>query len=117
MIDLRSLILGQNDLPTTEITVPEWLDAEGKPLVLRVKSFTVQERDTLENDVLENRKLGIINIRAAMVARGVVDAEGKRVFSDKDAEALANKNGNAMNRLFDAVLAMNKVDVAALEKN
>src|SRR4051812_7403793 len=101
-MDIRALILGQVDLPTKQVTIPEWKDESGKPIVLTVKKLTVGERDSYEMEMLENRKTNKVNIRAALITRSVIDENGNRVFSDKDSEELVKKNGVSMQRLYEA---------------
>jgi hypothetical protein len=113
------LILSQADLPTKPVTIPEWKDAEGKPLVVHVRTLTADERDTFEREQLD-KKPGTRRIRASLAAKAVVDAQGNRIFTDADIEAIGKKNGNAIDRLFAAVFELNKMsdaDVKELEKN
>jgi hypothetical protein len=118
-MDLRSLILNQQDLPTKAVVIPEWKDAQGKPMTVYVRSLTADERDAFEHEQLAKAK-GARRIRASLVSKAVVDDQGKRVFTDADMETLGTKNANALDRLFAAVFELNALsakDVDDLEKN
>lgn len=112
----RDAILNVEDLPLTEVDVPEWGG------VVYVKPMTASERDAFEAAVSDlegnvDRK----NFRAKLVARCAVDpATGERVFRDDDVKALGLKNALPLSRVFDAAAAasgLSPEDVAGLEGN
>jgi len=96
----RDDILGINDLPYEDVLIPEW----GNRYV-RVRALTGAERDAFEQSIVEQRgkstRMNLKNIRAKLVALTVVDEDGKRVFSDEDAELLGRKSAVALNRIFE----------------
>src|SRR5262249_27727171 len=60
-----------------------------------------------------------LDLITLVVALSVVDEHGKRMFSDEDLAALATKNAQALQRIFNAAMALNgmsEVAVAALGK-
>lgn len=118
-MSLKDYILAIDDLPKATVSIPEWKDAEGKAIVLTVKSLMASERDAFEREML-NKKSEHRNVRASYAAKCIVDHNGDRIFSDTDIEALGKKNANALDRVFAAVLKMNpltEADVDELKKN
>lgn len=104
---LRDQILAADDLPRVEVDTPEWAPF-GVPTIF-VRGLTAAERDDYEQSLLETGPDGRIrqkrhqtNLRASFVARVIVDAEGTRVFTDKDAGALGEKNAAVIDRIWDA---------------
>lgn len=99
----RESILSAEDLVTEEVEVPEW----GGTVLVR--TLTAKERDAFEESMVETRgkgrnktrELRINNVRAALVVRVIVDAQGQRLFRDTDAELLGNKSGKALDRVWD----------------
>lgn len=97
----RDQILGVDDLPTSDVEVPEWGGT------VRVRGLTGTERDRFEFRLVEAHKTpGEAVVRAELVARCIVDAEGKRVFSDKEVGRLGSKSAVALDRVFDAARSL-----------
>lgn len=110
----RDEILAADDLPTEVVSVEEW---GGKVIV---RGLTARERDAYDESVLDMRgnkaKVKMENIRAELVARCVVDEEGKRVFSDADAKALGKKSAVVVNRLWDVARRLSGMTEEAVEE-
>ena len=92
-------ILKAEDLGTEEVDVPEW---GGSVLV---RGMTGRERDAFEVSLMQTRPDGKRvmdprNVRAKVVARCVVDDDGKLLFSDADVAALGDKSGAAVDRVY-----------------
>ncbi len=103
-------ILKAADREAVEVDCPEW----GGTVLVR--GMSGRERDafevSLEQDaggavqVQRGRGGGrvpgrnLVNIRAKVVVRCVVDDDGQRLFSDSDAAALGEKSGAAVDRVF-----------------
>src|SRR4051812_34892372 len=102
-INLRELILAQNDLPKRDIEIREWKDNEGKPLSLTIRTLTSSEKESFERSLQDFMKPGErkTNVRAKLAVLCVVDAEGNQVFSEKDIESLGKKSATALQRIFD----------------
>jgi len=100
-------ILSKDDLNTIEVEVPEW-DAK---LKLRVIPGNV--RDRWDKALLEGKVKS--NIRAKLLVYCIVDDEGKCIFTEADAQSLGNKSGAALDRLFEAACALNKMGPADIE--
>lgn len=115
----RDQILQAVDIQTEEVEVPEW---GGKVLV---RGLTGTERDALEAGMLEiknrgNQRVNLTNMRAKLVSMSIIDQNGKRLFKDRDIEALGAKSALALNRVFDVaqrLAAMTEEDVEELTKN
>jgi hypothetical protein len=94
----RDAILNVNDIKIQEVDVPEW---GGKVLV---KTLSGSERDSFEASIVTgigaNAKMSTENIRAKLVVRSIVGEDGKRFFSDSDAEILSKKSAAALDRIF-----------------
>jgi hypothetical protein len=118
-VDLTAeAILGQEDLPKQRVIVPEWKGC------VWVRSITGEERDAFEVGMVEqrgpDRVTNMRNVRARLVALCACDAEGKRIFTDQQAEALGRKNARALERLFVVARRLNGIltaDVAELVGN
>jgi hypothetical protein len=112
----REAILSAQDVKDETIDVPEW---GGK---VRVRAMTADARDAMEQAAFmaARDKQPLAGVRARIVARCVIDEQGKLLFSDADIEALGNKSAAALDRIYDVVLRMNAMrqsDVEDLEKN
>lgn len=114
----REQILGAEDLETEVVDVPEW---GGQVLV---RGMTGTERDAFEASIVEMRgkqsRVDMRNIRAKLVAKSIVDEEGKLLFSDADVRALGQKSASALDRVFTAaqrVSGISDTDVEELAKN
>lgn len=112
----REEILGMDDRPTIAIRVPEWKNG-----TVFVRTLTAAQREQWERESDgegHNRSKGLL--RASLVAMAVCDSQGVALFKREDIPALADHSAPALIRVFDAVLAHNKVsaeDVDRLEKN
>lgn len=114
-MSLRDEILAADDRPRRKLSIPEW----GRDVWIRVMSAAQREqweRDTDDVEGIRKRHL----LRAALAVRTVCDEDGSPVFTTADMEALAEKSGPALCRIWDAAIAANKVskaDVEELAKN
>lgn len=110
----RDAILQAEDLPTEDIEVEEWGGA------VRVRALTGAERDAFEQSIVEQRgkstRMNLRNIRAKLVALTVVDADGKRLFSDKDAELLGKKSAAALDRVFEVAQRLSGLSSEDMEE-
>jgi len=111
---LRDSILEADDLALVPVKVDEW------NVTLYVRELRGVERDAFErsmfevkgNDLTEN----LNNIRARYLVLCVVDKAGERVFKDDDAEALGNKSGKALDRLYEVAKRINGLTAADVEE-
>lgn len=110
----KSDILNATDLNVRELSVPEW----NGTVFIRV--MTGAERDAFEAGTNNNGKANLRDIRARFAAIVLCDETGARIFSDADVAALTGKSAAALDRIFDAGMALNRMTadaVDALEKN
>lgn len=96
-MSLRDTILQAQDIEQERVSVPEW------GITVTIRGMTAGERDDFEaswftDDAKPKRNLA--NVRARLAVRCMLDDEGKRIFSDQDAEALGRKSGRAMDRVY-----------------
>src|SRR5215472_6825818 len=96
----RDDILKAEDGGTVEVDVPEW----GGTVLVR--GMTGRERDEFETSMLERGRGGRmvpnpVNTRAKVIARCIVDDDGKRLFTAADVQALGDKSGAAIDRVFE----------------
>lgn len=102
----RDDILKAEDSAPVEVHVPEW---GGSVLV---RGMTGKERDAFEASMsLQPDRRGqvrpadplarLVNIRAKIVVRCVVDDDGKRLFTEADVAVLGDKSAAALERVFE----------------
>ena len=98
---LRDRLLAADDLGREPVDVPEWAEwLNGDQLYVR--GMTAGEVERFGSQLNSNSGQQIMS---SVAAQCTVDADGNRVFSDEDVEALAGKNLHAVKRLFDAAQA------------
>lgn len=116
MLLSKDQILGADDRAFREVDVPEWGGS------VRIGTMTAAERDAFEASMIpeKGKKQAdkMANFRARFVARCIVDAEGKPVFTEADIVQLGRKSANVLSRLFDECRELNGMtekDVEQLE--
>jgi hypothetical protein len=114
----KEVILLAQDIQREEVEVPEWGG------IVMVRGLSGKQRDALESSMIEgkgkNANVNLVNLRAKLVARSVVDEDDKRVFEDADIPALAEKSAVALNRVYEVsqrLSGITKEDVDELTKN
>jgi hypothetical protein len=94
----RDEILKVVDVEIEVVEVPEW----GGEVC--VKGMTGAERDKFESSIVQQKgkeqTLNMANIRAKLASMTICDAEGKRLFSEADVQALSQKSASALQRVF-----------------
>lgn len=109
----KAAILAAQDLPHRDVEVAEWGG------VVRVRMMTAGEREAFETVMMDQGKKPEC-IRAFLIAKCAIDESGARIFSDDDAAALGEKNAQAADRVFAAIVSlsgMGKDAVEAAKKN
>src|SRR3990167_11042952 len=99
LLDKKS-ILEIKDIETEEVYVPEW---SGKVIV---RALSGREMDAFEVNlsIHDGKKISldlIQNARAKLVARSLVDENGHPLFSERDVQALGEKSGRALDRIYE----------------
>lgn len=114
----REQILQAADIKTEIVPVPEWGGA------VAVRGLTGAERDEYEATLISMRgtdaRVNLINARAKLVQRCVVNEAGERLFDEQDVKALARKSAAALQRVFDVaqrLSGLSAADVEELTKN
>lgn len=114
----KAEILAAADLQYDDVSVPEWGGT------VRVRGLTGRERDAFEAAVTSAKgkdvKLNLQNVRARLVALSVVDADGARIFDERDIGALGEKSAQALERVFQAAMRLSGLtptDVKDLTEN
>jgi len=114
----RDDILNVDDKVFEDIEVPEW---GGE---VRVRGMSGTQRDDYEASILQqngsDRRVNLANARAKLVARCLVDADGRLLFSADDVRALGRKSARALERVFDKareLSGMTEKDVETLAEN
>ena len=96
MTDLKAAILAADDLPR-EVADVSW-DLEER---LFVRGLTASEKDQWVARTMPSGEFAwTSNITAELVAATLVDADGERIFTDEDAQALGQKSSAALSTLF-----------------
>jgi hypothetical protein len=114
----RDDILGVDDKVWEDIAVPEW---GGE---VRVRGMSGTQRDEYEASIIQqngnDRKVNLSNMRAKLVARCLIDEEGRLLFTSEDVRALGRKSARALERVFDKsreLSGMSEEDVEKLAEN
>ena len=111
----KEQILQADDLPREEVDVPEWGGT------VFVRTMTGAERDDWEMETYSGEgTVNRANVRARLCARCMVDDQGARLFTDKEADKLGAKSGAALDRVFQIARELNGLsakEVETLEKN
>lgn len=114
----KDAILSADDAQIEDVHVPQWGGT------VRLRGMTGAERDAFEGALLNKKGDAdpnkLINFRARLVVRCVVDGQGKRLFEDNDAPALGKKSAAAIDVLFEAarrLSGMSDDDMQEMEAN
>ena len=100
-------ILAFDDRKMVRVDTPEW---KGHVFV---RSMTAGERDAFDLFLLDNREN--LKMRAYIVALCAVDADGARLFTADDVDALDGKASLPMTRIFMKAREVNKLFDADIE--
>jgi hypothetical protein len=107
-------ILAVEDRGTEIVDVPEW------GMAVRVLGMTGRERDRFEASILERRGRvevpNVDNIRAKVCVWCIVDADGKRLFHDGQADELGAKSGAAIDRIYKVAARLSGIGQDDIEE-
>jgi hypothetical protein len=83
-----------------------------------VAKFSAKDRDRFEEIVTGGvpGKVNLKNVRAQVAALLIVDEDGKRMFSDGDADALGELDTDTMQAVVDAGFRLNGIKSDELEE-
>ncbi len=105
----RDAILSAVDLKKELVKVPEW----GGEVYIGM--MTGEARDAWEQSLIGGKGNNLENIRARLVAFTAVDEEGKRIFSNDDANALGQKSSTALERCVKVAQKLNRLTEQELD--
>ncbi len=107
-------ILSADDMEIVLVEVPEW----GGHVF--IKTLTGAERDAFEAGMIEtrgkSREVNIKNIRASLVAACACTADGGRLFTISQTEALGLKAAKPLDRIFSVASKMNGISEEDVEE-
>lgn len=105
-------ILNTPDLPTKQIWVPEW-DAD-----ILIRCMTGRERDEFENWLIREKSVdgGPPNVRARFLSMTICTENSTLIFTPAQIDALGEKSGAALERLFAEAQIYNRVTPADLDE-
>lgn len=89
-----------------QVDVPGWAEALQPGEVIYVKGMTGSERDSFEDSMSVTGKNGtravsLKNFRAKLVARTVVDAQGRHLFTPSDIASLGELDATDLQTVFE----------------
>jgi hypothetical protein len=121
-MDLRELILNAKDVPEELMTLPEWTDAEGKPLTVLVCGFDTRAYRRVMRGVLDASAGGdaaaahrLMDDMTKIVIGCVRDPETRAlVFTEEDAEALEQKSAMTMQRIVTKIMELSGMTDASV---
>jgi hypothetical protein len=101
----RDAILNAEDLPIESVEIPEWGGS------VFVRTMTGRERDAFEVAISggKGKKTNMRDFRARLAVMTVCDGNGERLFDQGDTEALSQKSGSALDRVFDVARRLNRI--------
>lgn len=112
-------ILGMDDIPMEEVTVPEW-----KGRTVLVCGLTAAAKNAYQASLLEikgsSRKVKMENATAKLLVRTLVNRQRQPLFTESDIERLGTKSAAALERLAEVanrLSGMNEQENAELVKN
>jgi hypothetical protein len=84
-----------------------------------VRELTGAERDTWEASVVKTNGTKVTidshNMRAKLAALCIVDGDGKRLFTDKEAVKLGEKSAAALDRVTDVARRLSRIGEDEIE--
>jgi hypothetical protein len=114
MVLSRDDVLKHSEVVTERLEVPEW----GGEVIVR--GMTGRERDSWEASMFEQRGKKMIanpdNVRAKLVARCVIDEDGRRLFMDSDTDALGGLSAAPISRIYDVAARLSGVTEEDVEE-
>ena len=111
MLLSKESIMGVSDLPTEVVEVSQWGGS------VKVRGMNAGERDRFEEAI---RKHGMANLRSLLASMTIINEDGKRMFSDKEVDKLAEKSAEALDTIVEVASRLSGLldeDVEILEGN
>jgi hypothetical protein len=115
----KAAILAARPPAVEEVHVPEWADADGDDVVY-VRGMTGAERDQWEMSQYVERGGEMVEDRANATAKAlvkcIVDAEGNRLFGDRDANELGGQPSAALIRAWRVARRLSGLGQEAIDE-
>jgi hypothetical protein len=117
----RAAILRADDRPTEEVRVPEWADPETGADTVLARGLDGRGRDSYFASMAVQgrgglRSMDITNATAKLVASCIVTEDGEPLFTMDDIDALGQKSGAALNRVFEAAQRLSGLSEEDMEE-
>src|SRR5215468_8465071 len=97
----KDVIFAARHLPVEQVHVPEWADEDGDDVVY-IRGMTGADRDLWEMSLTVERNGEQVpdtaNATAKALVKCIVDADGNRIFDDRDANELGSQPAAALMR-------------------
>lgn len=106
----KNAILGASDLASEVLSVPQWGGD------VRIRELTAHERSVFEKDAMAGKEIDWVDYKVRMVCICVVDEANERIFSDEDRDAVGKRSPAAIDLVFNAITALNKLGNAATDE-
>jgi len=111
----RDALLAVAALKHEDVIVP------GLPAPVRVSEMTMTDRDAFDESCYKDagggkQKYSRENIRARLLVRSIVDADGNRIFTDADVAVVGKLGSGLTQPLVEAAMRINKLTAAELDE-
>lgn len=104
-----------DDVKMIVVAVPDWGGRK-----VRLKMMSAADRDAFEGSMVSmkggKQRPNIANLRARLVARCLVNADGDQIFKSGDVERLGRKSAKALDFLFQKCQELNGFTEADIEE-
>jgi len=116
-MSLKNQIFASHDLKTEVLDIFEW----GIPN-FNIRELTAAQRGQLFEKIqdLDGKPIADDQYFAILVSMGAIDADGERIFSDEDVDALLEKSPFVLRRIGKAINTLSGIttdSVSEAEKN
>ncbi len=117
----KSAIMLMQDLPHEELSIPEWNN-----MVVRVRQLTGTERGIFEGAIAKVNpdggtegvqvKMDPSRMKITLVALTMIDEKGKRIFGDREVDALGTKSARAIERIYEVSARLSGLTNESMEE-
>lgn len=109
----RQQIDAASDIRTETVEVPEW----GGSVIVR--GITARERDEWEAESMPSEGSetpNLVNMRARLCVRVIVDEAGKRLYDPDEADELGKRSSAALSRVYEVARRLGGIGNDAIEE-
>lgn len=98
----RDQILKAEDRKKVVVSIPEW---GGDVLLMEMSA---KDRDEIENSInLHSGKIDYRDLKVRYAAYSIIGEDGEKLFTSEDVDALSQKSGKALDKIFKQVEKLN----------